>query len=105
MNEEITVGETFVERRLHTRHLTKSMVFIKTTERRVQCKAVNLSASGVAVKTNNLGLKVGLIVDLTFVIDLGQIKKLHRRTAAVRYVKNGITGFHMAPYRKEEIYG
>lgn len=98
MSEEITVEDVQVERRLHTRHKARTEVFVRNGSSRARCKAENLSASGVAVRTNDLGLKPGTVVELAFVINLGQVSKIHRRQATVKHVRNGITGFHMKPY-------
>jgi hypothetical protein len=98
MSEEISVEDIPMERRLHTRHRARTEVFIRNGDTRTRCKAENLSASGVAIRTDNLGLKVGTVVELAFVINLGAVAKIHRRSATVRYVRNGVTGFHMKPY-------
>lgn len=98
MSEEITVEEFDVERRLHTRHRATTQVLIRTGAGNIKCKAVNLSAGGVGVKTDGLGLRVGDVHQLAFAINLGAVTKIHRRTATVKYVRNGVTGFHMKPY-------
>lgn len=100
MSDEIIMENIPFERRLHTRHRAKTQVFIKHgNEARVGCNAVNLSSGGVAIKTEGLGLRVGSDVELAFVINLGAVSKIHRRSATVKYVRNGITGFHMNPYQ------
>lgn len=89
-----------MERRLHTRHRARTQIFVKHGKSRIKCMAVNLSASGVAVKSEeNLGLRIGQVVELAFTINLGAVVKIHRRTAKVCHVKNGITGFHMEVYQ------
>lgn len=98
MSEEIVVENIQIERRLQVRHRARTEVFVRQGGKRVRCKAENLSAGGVAVRTNNLGLRVGQVAELAFVINLGAISKIHRRNAKVCYVKNGVTGFHMNPY-------
>jgi len=76
-----------VERRLHTRHRARTIVYITVPGgRRKLCKAVNLSATGVFIETTNLGLRKGQQVVLSFAINLGAITKLHRRTAVVAHV-------------------
>ena len=73
-----------MERRLHTRHRARTIVYIMVPGgRRKLCKAVNLSATGVFIETTNLGLRKGQQVILAFAINLGAITKLHRRTAVV----------------------
>src|SRR5260370_40035915 len=85
-----------VERRLHTRHRARTIVYITVPGgRRKLCKAVNLSATGVFIETTNLGLRKGQQVVLSFAINLGVIRKLHRRTAVVAHVSGGGTGLLM----------
>ena len=57
----------------------------------------NLSAKGVYIVTSGLGLSPGIEVTLTFIIELGNVMKLHRRRAHVVHLHNGGTGFEMAP--------
>ena len=59
------------------------------------CKAVNLSATGVFLRTSGLGLRKGQRVDLAFAINLGTVTKVHRRTAIVAHVSGGGTGLLM----------
>ncbi len=102
MVDETGVEYVPVERRLHARHKAKTAIVIIANGKRTKCQAVNLSASGVAVqpvdKTSSLGLKVGSTAELTFVINLGDLAKLHRRVGKVAYVRNGVTGFYMEAY-------
>jgi hypothetical protein len=56
---------------------------------------VNLSATGVFLRTSGLGLRKGQRVDLAFAINLGTVTKLHRRTAIVAHVSGGGTGLMM----------
>ena len=61
-----------MERRLHTRHRARTVVYITIPGgRRKLCKAVNLSATGVFIETTNLGLRKGQQVVLAFAINLG----------------------------------
>ena len=62
------------------------------------CRARNLSANGVFVETENLGLQKGSVVELAFAINLGSITKIHRRTAIVAHVSRGGTGLRMESY-------
>ncbi|RYG30789.1 MAG: PilZ domain-containing protein [Burkholderiales bacterium] len=90
---------TEVERRLHTRHRARTIVYILLPGggRRL-CKAVNLSATGVFIRTSALGLRKGQRVELAFAINLGAVTKLHRRTAVVAHVSGGGTGLMMEAY-------
>jgi hypothetical protein len=88
-----------VERRLHTRHRARTLVYIIMPDgRRSLCKAVNLSATGVFIRTSGMGLRKGQKVQLAFAINLGVITKLHRRTALVAHVSGGGTGLMMDAY-------
>ena len=92
-------AEIQVERRLHTRHRARTVVYITIPGgRRKLCKAVNLSATGVFIETTNLGLRKGQQVVLAFAINLGTVTKLHRRTAVVAHVSKGGTGLMMESY-------
>ena len=63
--------ESAVERRLHTRHRARTIVYITVPGgRRKLCKAQNLSATGVFIETSNLGLRKGQQVVLSFAINL-----------------------------------
>jgi hypothetical protein len=88
-----------MERRLHTRHRARTTVYIVLPGgvRRV-CRAVNLSANGVFIRTSSLGLRKGQQVELAFAIDLGTITKLHRRSAVVAHISGGGTGLMMDAY-------
>jgi hypothetical protein len=85
-----------MERRLHTRHRARTTVYILLPDgQRRLCKAVNLSATGVFIRTVGLGLRKGQQVSLAFAIDLGAVTKLHRRTAVVAHISGGGTGLMM----------
>src|SRR6202021_1917702 len=82
-----------MERRLHTRHRARTTVYVVMSGRKSRiCKAKNLSANGVFVETENLGLRKGQQVQLAFAINLGLVTKIHRRTAIVAHVTRGGTG-------------
>ena len=85
-----------MERRLQTRHRAKTLVYIlmPSGQRRV-CRALNLSASGVFLRTAGVGLQLGQRVELAFAINLGTVTKLHRRVAVVAHVSRGGTGLLM----------
>ena len=88
-----------MERRLHTRHRARTIVYILLPDgQRRLCKAVNLSATGVFIRTSSLGLRKGQRVELAFAINLGSVTKLHRRTAVVAHVSGGGTGLLMEAY-------
>ena len=88
-----------MERRLHTRHRARTTVYVQVPGRRGKlCRARNLSANGVFVETENLGLQKGSVVELAFAINLGSITKIHRRTAIVAHVSRGGTGLLMETY-------
>lgn len=88
-----------MERRLHTRHRARTTVYITVPGgKRKLCRAANLSATGVFIETTNLGLKKGQHVELAFAINLGEVTKLHRRTAVVAHVSRGGTGLMMEAY-------
>jgi hypothetical protein len=88
-----------MERRLHTRHRARTVVYLTVPGgRRKVCKAVNLSATGVFIQTANLGLRKGQQVELAFAINLGTVTKLHRRGAIVAHVSRGGTGLMMEAY-------
>ena len=90
---------SFMERRLHTRHRARTTVYIMMpTGKRRLCRAINLSANGVFIRTASLGLKKGQQVELAFAIDLGVVTKVHRRTAVVAHISGGGTGLMMDAY-------
>lgn len=85
-----------MERRLHTRHRARTAVFVAVPGRPGKlCRARNLSANGVFIETENLGLKKGATVHLAFAINLGVVTKIHRRTAIVAHITKGGTGLMM----------
>lgn len=87
------------ERRLHTRHRARTRVHIRPEGKPSKmCVAANLSASGVAVKTEGMALPVGAVCELSFAIDLGAVVKIHKRIARVTYIRNGLTGFAMEAF-------
>ena len=56
-----------MERRLHTRHRARTTVYVQMPGKRGKlCRARNLSANGVFVETENLGLQKGSVVELAF---------------------------------------
>jgi hypothetical protein len=92
-------GIVRMERRLHTRHRARTTVYVVMSGRKSRiCKAKNLSANGVFVETENLGLRKGQQVQLAFAINLGLVTKIHRRTAIVAHVTRGGTGLMMEQF-------
>ena len=89
-----------VERRLHTRHRAQTTVYLVSLpgKRGHICRARNLSANGVFIETQNLGLRQGQQVELAFAINLGTVTKIHRRMAVVAHVSRGGTGLEMENY-------
>ena len=87
-----------MERRFHVRHRARTDVHIRVGGKKKMCRAVNLSANGVAVETTDMGLTKGQQVELSFAINLGPVSKIHRRKAIVVHVRNGVTGFMMEQY-------
>ena len=84
---------------MHTRHRARTTVYISVPGRSGKlCRAHNLSANGVFVQTDNLGLAKGAIVELAFAINLGKVTKIHRRQAVVAHVTRGGTGLRMESY-------
>jgi hypothetical protein len=95
-----------MERRLHTRHRARTVVFISTPGGRGKlCRARNLSASGVFIETSNLGLRKGSTVQLAFAINLGVVTKIHRRTAIVAHITRGGTGLMMESLTAQSNFG
>jgi hypothetical protein len=90
-----------MERRLHARHRAKTSVYIVLPGgvRRL-ARAVNLSANGVFIRSPLMNLRKGQQVELAFAIDLGNVTKLHRRSAVVAHISGGGTGLMMDAYSK-----
>jgi len=63
-------------------------------------RAVNLSANGVFIRSPLMNLRKGQQVELAFAIDLGNVTKLHRRSAVVAHISGGGTGLMMDAYSK-----
>lgn len=89
---------TGAERRLHMRHRARTRVQVTAGDKRRLCRCVNLSASGALIDTGDMQLRKYQDVQLAFLIELGNIVKVHRRGATVVHVTGGKTGVHMGPY-------
>lgn len=88
-----------IERRFHNRYHAKTIVRIRADRGKQKvCKVADLSAHGVALRTDGFGLNKNQIVELTFIITLGTVVKLHRRKGRVCHVTKGVTGFSMMRY-------
>ena len=75
------------------RRRSRTSVYVFRRGRPIRlCKAKNLSAAGVIVETHNMGLCKGTVVELAFVVRLGSITRIHRRTAKVCHISHGGTG-------------
>lgn len=87
-----------LERRLHSRHKARSDVYVQTPAGNIHCRAVNLSATGVGLQSitgTPLALTVGVTYRITFALNFDRMVKLHRRSATVKYIRNGIIGMQM----------
>jgi len=85
-----------MERRLQTRHRARQQVYVYVPKGQGRlCRTTNLSALGVLLEARDLGLPVGTPVELAFPIDLGEVTKIHRRSAVVAHVSRGGTGLRM----------
>jgi PilZ domain len=92
-----------INRRMNTRHRAKTEVRVRTKTKSKLCTCVNISVDGCAVTTDDMNLKKNEAVELTFIIRLGKVAKLHKRKAIVIYVKDSITGFLMGKYEDPSI--
>jgi hypothetical protein len=85
-----------VERRQGTRHRSRTVVYLLLPGgRRHVCRAANLSATGVFLRTDGLDIQKGQRVDLAFAINFGVVTRLHRRQAVVAHISDGGTGLMM----------
>jgi hypothetical protein len=85
-----------MERRLLERNKVSTTVFLSVPGARpVRCRARNLSAMGVFLEINALGLPAGTVVNLVFAVDLGDTVRLHRRKAVVAHVSDRGAGLMM----------
>jgi PilZ domain len=76
-----------MERRLLERNKVSTTVYLSAPGGNlVRCRARNLSAMGVFLEIEALGLPAGTVVNLVFAVDLGKTVRLHRRRAVVAHV-------------------
>ena len=85
-----------MERRTNARHQARTAVYVSCAGRPARfCRAKNLSANGVYIETQDMGLVKGMRVELAFAINLGSVTRIHRRSAIVTHVTEGGTGLMM----------
>ena len=76
-----------MERRLLERNKVSTTVYLAAPgASSIRCRATNLSAMGVFLRINALGLPAGTVVSLVFAVDIGDTVRLHRRKAVVTHV-------------------
>ena len=85
-----------MDRRLLERNKVSTTVYLAAPGANpVRCHATNLSAMGVFLRMNSLGLPAGTVVSLVFAVDLGNTVRLHRRRAVVTHVAERGAGLMM----------
>lgn len=90
--------KTFTERRQCVRHRAKTKVRVRKSNGESKlCSVVDLSSRGAGIQTGDMGFEDGERVELTFMVNLGTVIRMHHRTAMARYSYGGISGFSMLP--------
>lgn len=85
-----------MERRLLERNKVATTVYLSVPGGRFRrCRAKNLSAMGVFLEINSLGLPAGTVVNLVFAVNLGDTIRLHRRKAVLAHVSERGAGLMM----------
>ena len=85
-----------MERRLLERNKVATTVYLSVPGARPQrCRAKNLSAMGVFLEINSLGLPAGTVVNLVFAVNLGETVRLHRRKAVLAHITERGVGLMM----------
>ncbi len=85
-----------MERRLLERNKVSTTVYLSVPGGRFRrCRARNLSAMGVFLELESLGLPAGSIVNLVFAVSLDGTVRLHRRKAVVAHVEDDGAGLMM----------
>jgi hypothetical protein len=85
-----------MERRLLERNKVSTTVYLSVPGGRpYRCQAKNLSAMGVFLEINALGLPAGTVVNLVFAVNLGDTVRLHRRKAVVAHITEKGAGLMM----------
>jgi hypothetical protein len=88
-----------VERRLLERSKVSTNVYLSVPgANSIRCRATNLTARGVFLQINSLGLPAGTEVSLVFAVELGDMVRLHRRKAVVTHIANRGAGLMMQGY-------
>lgn len=86
------------EKRFEPRWKANTEVKVVAGKNKKICRCENISATGCAIHTEDMGLKKNQRVELMFMVKSNGITKLHKRMAIVIYIKNGITGFVMGAH-------
>ena len=85
-----------MERRLLERNKVSTTVYLSVPGGRFRrCQARNLSAMGVFLELESLGLPAGSVVNLVFAVSLDDTVRLHRRKAVVAHVHDDGAGLMM----------
>jgi len=85
-----------VERRLLERNKVSTTVYLSMSGGRLKrCRARNLSAMGVFLEIESLGLPAGTVVNLVFAVSLNDTVRLHRRKAVVAHISDDGAGLMM----------
>ena len=82
-----------MERRLLERNKVSTTVYLSVPGGKFRrCRARNLSAMGVFLELDSLGLPAGSVVNLVFAVSLDDTVRLHRRKAVVAVARE-LLGF------------
>ena len=85
-----------MERRLLERNKVSTTVYLSVPGGKFRrCRARNLTAMGVFLELESLGLPAGSIVNLVFAVTLDDTVRLHRRKAVVAHVHENGAGLMM----------
>ena len=85
-----------MERRLLERNKVSTTVYLSVPGGRLhRCRARNLSAMGVFLEIESLGLPAGTVVNLVFAVSLNDTVRLHRRKAVLAHISDDGAGLMM----------
>ena len=85
-----------MERRLLERSKVSTTVYLSVPGGSFRrCRARDLSAMGVFLELDSLGLPAGSVVNLVFAVSLDDTVRLHRRKAVVAHVHDDGAGLIM----------
>ncbi len=85
-----------MERRLLERNRVSTTVYLSVPGGKVRrCRARDLSATGVFLELESLGIPAGSVVDLVFAVSLNDTVRLHRRKAIIAHVCDEGAGLMM----------